>query len=89
MIYGGGFADKDGQHRLREGFTVPADAPPLFLAVADDDKDLSVDPLCCTWSTSACGGLPNSMCLPMADTDLASGIRDSPSTNGRTGLGTG
>jgi acetyl esterase/lipase len=43
MIYGGGFADKDGQNQLREGFTVPADAPPLFLTVAHDDKDLSVD----------------------------------------------
>jgi acetyl esterase/lipase len=43
MIYGGGFVEKEGEPRLREGFAVPDDAPPLFLTVAHDDKDLSVD----------------------------------------------
>ncbi|MBE7497533.1 MAG: alpha/beta hydrolase [Verrucomicrobiaceae bacterium] len=38
MIYGGGFIDaKQGPARLKEGFTVPAGAPPMFLACAHDD----------------------------------------------------
>lgn len=37
MIYGGGFVDYKEPTKLKEGFTVPADAPPLFLACAHDD----------------------------------------------------
>jgi acetyl esterase/lipase len=38
MIYGGGFLDKDDKTKFREGFAVPADAPPAFFLVAHDDK---------------------------------------------------
>jgi acetyl esterase/lipase len=38
FIYGGGFLDKDDQTKLRDGFTVPSDAPPAFFLVAHDDK---------------------------------------------------
>lgn len=37
MIYGGGFLDGKDPTKLKEGFTVPADAPPLFIACAHDD----------------------------------------------------
>lgn len=37
MIYGGGFVDFKDPTKFKEGFTVPADAPPLFLACAHDD----------------------------------------------------
>ncbi len=37
MIYGGGFVDSKDPTKLKEGFTVPADAPPMFLACAHDD----------------------------------------------------
>jgi acetyl esterase/lipase len=37
MIYGGGFVDSKEPTKLKEGFTVPADAPPMFLACAHDD----------------------------------------------------
>ena len=37
MIYGGGFVDFKDPTKLKEGFTVPADAPPMFLACAHDD----------------------------------------------------
>ncbi|MDP1587686.1 MAG: alpha/beta hydrolase fold domain-containing protein, partial [Prosthecobacter sp.] len=37
MIYGGGFLDSKDPARLKAGFTVPADAPPLFIACAHDD----------------------------------------------------
>lgn len=37
MIYGGGFVDFKEPTKLKEGFTVPADAPPMFLACAHDD----------------------------------------------------
>jgi acetyl esterase/lipase len=37
MIYGGGFLDPQAPTKLKEGFTVPADAPPLFIACAHDD----------------------------------------------------
>lgn len=37
MIYGGGFVDYKEPTKLKEGFTVPADAPPMFLACAHDD----------------------------------------------------
>ena len=38
FIYGGGFLDKDDKSKLRSGFSIPADAPPVFLLVAHDDK---------------------------------------------------
>jgi acetyl esterase/lipase len=37
MIYGGGFLDPQAPTKLKDGFTVPADAPPLFIACAHDD----------------------------------------------------
>ncbi|MFO1440041.1 MAG: alpha/beta hydrolase [Verrucomicrobiaceae bacterium] len=37
MIYGGGFIDYKEPTKLKEGFTVPADAPPMFLACAHGD----------------------------------------------------
>ena len=37
MIYGGGFVDSKDPTKLKEGFTVPNDAPPMFLACAHDD----------------------------------------------------
>lgn len=37
MIYGGGFVDSKDPTKLKTGFTVPADAPPLFMACASDD----------------------------------------------------
>jgi acetyl esterase/lipase len=37
MIYGGGFLDAKDTTKLKEGFTVPADAPPMFIACAHDD----------------------------------------------------
>ena len=38
FIYGGGFLHKDDKSKFREGFKVPADAPPAFFLVAHDDK---------------------------------------------------
>ncbi len=43
MIYGGGFLDKNDDRKFREGFTIPADAPPMFFAVAHDDKSNPVE----------------------------------------------
>ena len=37
MIYGGGFVDFKDPTKFKEGFTVPATAPPMFLACAHDD----------------------------------------------------
>ncbi len=37
MIYGGGFVDSKDPTKLKEGFIVPADAPPMFIACAHDD----------------------------------------------------
>ncbi len=37
MIYGGGFLDPADSTKLQTGFSVPADAPPMFLACASDD----------------------------------------------------
>ncbi len=37
MIYGGGFVDSKEPTKLKAGFTVPADAPPMFIACASDD----------------------------------------------------
>lgn len=38
MIYGGGFLDATDKTKFREGFAMPKDAPPMFFAVAHDDK---------------------------------------------------
>lgn len=38
FIYGGGFLDKDDKSKFRPGFSIPADAPPVFLLVAHDDQ---------------------------------------------------
>lgn len=38
FIYGGGFLDQEDKSRFREGFSIPADAPPAFFLVAHDDK---------------------------------------------------
>lgn len=38
MIYGGGFLDQTDKTKFRQGFSVPADAPPSFFLVAHDDK---------------------------------------------------
>jgi len=43
IIYGGGFLDKEDPSKFRQGFSVPADAPPMFLTVAHDDKSNPVD----------------------------------------------
>lgn len=37
MIYGGGFMDSKEPTKFKDGFTVPADAPPMFIACAHDD----------------------------------------------------
>jgi acetyl esterase/lipase len=37
MIYGGGFVDFKEPTKLKAGFTVPADAPPMFIACASND----------------------------------------------------
>ncbi len=37
MIYGGGFVDAKEPTKLKFGFSVPADAPPMFIACAHDD----------------------------------------------------
>jgi len=42
-VYGGGFLDKEDPVKFRPGFTVPADAPPMFFVVAHDDKNNSVE----------------------------------------------
>ena len=38
MIYGGGFLDYNDKTKFKSGFTMPKDAPPMFFAVAHDDK---------------------------------------------------
>lgn len=43
MIYGGGFLDANDKARFRAGFSVPQDAPPMFFAVAHDDKSNPVE----------------------------------------------
>jgi acetyl esterase/lipase len=37
MIYGGGFLNPKNPYQLAPGFTVPSDAPPLFILCAHDD----------------------------------------------------
>ncbi len=43
MVYGGGFLDKDDKTKFRPGFSVPKDAPPMFLVVAHDDKSNPIE----------------------------------------------
>ncbi|NBV33393.1 MAG: alpha/beta hydrolase [Proteobacteria bacterium] len=43
MVYGGGFLDKEDPSKFRSGFSVPTDAPPMFLIVAHDDKSNPVE----------------------------------------------
>ncbi len=43
FIYGGGFLDKDDKSKIREGFGVPADAPPAFFLVAHNDGNNPVE----------------------------------------------
>jgi acetyl esterase/lipase len=43
FIYGGGFLDKDDKSRFRPGFSIPADAPPVFLLVAHDDQSNPIE----------------------------------------------
>jgi hypothetical protein len=38
FIYGGGFLDEDDKSKFRTGFSIPADAPPVFMLVAQDAK---------------------------------------------------
>ena len=37
FVYGGGFLEKEDKTKFREGFSVPADAPPCFFVVAHND----------------------------------------------------
>ena len=43
FIYGGGFLDKDDKSKLRPGFSIPANAPPVFFLVAHDDKSNPIE----------------------------------------------
>ncbi|GDY10668.1 xylanase [Planctomycetia bacterium] len=43
FIYGGGFLDNDDKSKLRAGFSIPADAPPVFFLVAHDDKSNPIE----------------------------------------------
>ena len=43
FIYGGGFLDKDDLSKFRPGFSIPANAPPVFFLVAHDDKSNPVE----------------------------------------------
>lgn len=43
FIYGGGFLQPGDATRLREGFKLPADAPPAFFLVAHDDKSNPIE----------------------------------------------
>ncbi len=43
FVYGGGFLDREDPAKFRAGFTVPADAPPMFFVVAHDDKNNAVE----------------------------------------------
>ena len=38
FVYGGGFLEKEDKTKFREGFSVPADAPPCFFVVAHNDN---------------------------------------------------
>lgn len=43
MIYGGGFLDATDKTKMREGMAVPENAPPMFFAVAHDDRSNPVE----------------------------------------------
>lgn len=43
FVYGGGFLDKNDKTKFREGFSVPADAPPAFFLVAHNDSTNPVE----------------------------------------------
>lgn len=43
FVYGGGFLDPADKTKFREGFSVPADAPPAFFVVAHDDKSNPIE----------------------------------------------
>ena len=43
FIYGGGFLDKADPTKFRPGFSIPADAPPVFFLVAHDDKSNPIE----------------------------------------------
>ncbi len=43
MIYGGGFLSPKDPSQFRDDFSVPKDAPPMFFAVAHDDKNNPVE----------------------------------------------
>lgn len=43
FIYGGGFLDANDKTKFREGFSVPADAPPAFFLVAHDDRSNPIE----------------------------------------------
>lgn len=43
FVYGGGFLDPTDKTKFREGFSVPADAPPAFFVVAHDDKSNPIE----------------------------------------------
>lgn len=43
FVYGGGFLDREDKTKFREGFSVPADAPPAFFVVAHNDNNSPVE----------------------------------------------
>jgi len=43
FIYGGGFLDPKDPTKFRDGFSIPADAPPAFFLVAHDDHSNSIE----------------------------------------------
>ena len=43
MIYGGGFLDAVDKTKFRPGVAIPPDAPPMFFAVAHDDKSNPIE----------------------------------------------
>ncbi len=43
FIYGGGFLDNQDKSKFRAGFSIPADAPPVFLLVAHDDRSNPIE----------------------------------------------
>jgi acetyl esterase/lipase len=43
FVYGGGFLEPEKKLSFREGFSVPADAPPCFFIVAHDDKSNPIE----------------------------------------------
>jgi acetyl esterase/lipase len=43
FIYGGGFLSNDDKSKFRADFSIPADAPPVFMLVAHDDNANSIE----------------------------------------------